>query len=380
MSPLCRPSLAVKSAVFCSLFAVQAAMSAQLKVLWDDNSSTETGFRVERSTDGVNYGLAGNTSANATSYTDDNLAPATTYWYRVCAFDGVQVSAYSNPTSATTPTSALPPPPPPPTTDPVVSRLSRISVQAVSAPWGSAAFTLTFDVSSSLKNILLRAIGPGLNAYTSASTLIDPKLSLLAGSSTIASNDNWGGQANLVAAFQQVGASPLKNTSKDAALLASLAPASYSVNVLGQKAGLALVELFDADAKAPISGRITKASARANVGTGETVFVAGFTITGDTSLHLLLRAIGPSLTGLQGILQNPRLQLYRGTTLINENDDWGGGSALKTVFSTVGASSLSITSRDAALDVLLAPGSYTAVITGVNATTGLARFEAFVIP
>jgi hypothetical protein len=210
--------------------------------------------------------------------------------------------------------------------------------------------------------------------------ITDPRLTVSTGGATVASNDNWGGSAALVAAFDQVGAFPLEKTSKDAAVLASMSPASYSVAINGQRAGLALVEIFDADTATAPAGKLSKVQMRASVGTGEAVLVAGLTITGDAPLRLLIRAVGQSQSGLQGVLANPKLQLYRGTTLVKENDDWGGGSALKSLFSAVGASNFSTTSKDSAMDVSLAPGSYTAVISGVNGATGLARFEAFVVP
>lgn len=361
------------------LAGTQAALCGQLTVAWDDNSTNETGFKVERSTDGVSFAPLATVGVNVTRYSDTTAAAGVTYWYRVCAFDATAVSAYSNPTSASISiTSSTSSPSTPPTSTP--GRLERVSIQAVSAPWGSAALTGSFAVTGSSKSVLLRAVGPGLRAYTSATLITDPRLTVSTGGATVASNDNWGGSAALVAAFDQVGAFPLEKTSKDAAVLASMSPASYSVAINGQRAGLALVEIFDADTATAPAGKLSKVQLRASVGTGEAVLVAGLTITGDAPLRLLIRAVGQSQSGLQGVLANPKLQLYRGTTLVKENDDWGGGSALKSLFSAVGASNFSTTSKDSAMDVSLAPGSYTAVISGVNGATGLARFEAFVVP
>jgi hypothetical protein len=125
---------------------------------------------------------------------------------------------------------------------------------------------------------------------------------------------------------------------------------------------------------------LASVNARSYVGTGESVFNAGFVISGSTPVRLLVRAIGPSLNGVQGVLKDAQLDIYAGNLRIAHNDNWGGSSTLISLFKLVGASSLSTKSKDAALDVTLAPGIYSAVITGVNGTTGLARIEFYVVP
>src|SRR5262249_11155191 len=61
-----------------------AASASQINLSWGDVAG-ETAFRIERSLDGVNWGLAGTTGANVTSYQDTNVAASTTYKYRVAA-------------------------------------------------------------------------------------------------------------------------------------------------------------------------------------------------------------------------------------------------------------------------------------------------------
>ena len=97
----------------------------------------------------------------------------------------------------------------------------------------------------------------------------------------------------------------------------------------------------------------------------------------------MVRGIGPGLTqfGVTGVLANPILAIYRGTNKVGENDDWGGAGALATAFRDVSAFALaSATSRDSALLISLAPGSYTAQISGVGNTTGVALIEVYEIP
>ena len=65
---------------------------------------------------------------------------------------------------------------------------------------------------------------------------------------------------------------------------------------------------------------------------------------------------------------------------INQNDDWGGSGSLSSAFASVGAFTLPAASKDAALLVTLAPGTYTAQVSGVNNTTGVALVELYEIP
>jgi len=77
---------------------------------------------------------------------------------------------------------------------------------------------------------------------------------------------------------------------------------------------------------------------------------------------------------------NPQLSIYHGSSLLKHNDDWGGTSSLISLFTKVGASALLSISKDSAIDITLAPGTYTAVVSGVSSTTGLARAEFYVVP
>ena len=82
------------------------AATGRVNLSWADNSSNETGFRIERSAAGGTYAAIATAAANATSYSDTTVSPATTYTYRVSAANGDVFSAYSNAASATTPSTA----------------------------------------------------------------------------------------------------------------------------------------------------------------------------------------------------------------------------------------------------------------------------------
>jgi outer membrane protein assembly factor BamB/subtilisin family serine protease len=244
------------------------------------------------------------------------------------------------------------------------------------------------------KPLLIRAVGPTLTAYGVTGALADPTLDFLLQSTAalIASNDNWAGDAQITAVGNAVGAFPFTSiTSLDSAL--SLSPASnvYSVKVtgVGGTTGIALAEIYDASGIAYTftTPRLINVSARAQVGTGDGVLIAGFVIGGTTPCRVLIRAVGPTLTtyGVTGALADPQLELSQtvnGTsTVIATNDNWAGDAQITSVGTAVGAFALSsATSKDAAILVTLAPGVYSAKASGVGNTTGIALIEVYEAP
>jgi len=67
---------------------------------WTDNSNNETGFKIERGTDGVNFSQITTVGANVTTYKNSGLTSGVTYFYRVRATNGAGDSGYSNVASA----------------------------------------------------------------------------------------------------------------------------------------------------------------------------------------------------------------------------------------------------------------------------------------
>ena len=101
---------------------------------------------------------------------------------------------------------------------------------------------------TSSKTLLVRGIGPTLAAYSVAGSLADPQLTVFdSNQNVVGSNDNWGGTAALQAAFNAVYASPLPMTSKDSAVVVTLPPGAYTVQVsgVGGSTGIALIELYE---------------------------------------------------------------------------------------------------------------------------------------
>jgi sugar lactone lactonase YvrE len=274
--------------------------------------------------------------------------------------------------------------------------VSRIVNLAIRSQAGTGAQTLIVGVgvggagTAGAKPILIRAVGPTLGVFGVAGVLPDPKLEVFSGAAKINDNDNWGGTAAIIGVAGQVGAFALPvATSLDAALyLPTLAAGSYSVQVTGNGAlatGVALAEIYDASPAATRTAatpRLTNVSARTQVGTDGDILIAGFVIGGETSKTVLIRAIGPTLGsfGVGGALADPKLELFGATGNTHENDNWGGRPELSATFFSVGAFPLTAASLDAVLLVTLAPGSYTAQISGVNNGTGVALVEVYEVP
>jgi hypothetical protein len=128
--------------------------------------------------------------------------------------------------------------------------------------------------------------------------------------------------------------------------------------------------------------RLINLSSRVRVSGGDNVLITGFVIAGTAPKQVLVRGTGPALTGfgLQGVLANPKISLYRGTELVAENDDWAAAQAAD--FARLGAFALPAGSKDAALLATLPPGAYTAIVAdGTNAGVALAEiYDASVNP
>lgn len=259
---------------------------------------------------------------------------------------------------------------------PPAPRLSNLSVRTTLG--ANQLLIVGMTMSGGSKNVLLRAVGPTLGVFGVPAVMSDPKLDLYNGSSRIASNDNWQGASALVTSFQNVGAFAYSTpASLDAALLTAI-DGGRTVQVSGPSAGTVLVEGYDAGTGD--SPRFSNLSARNRVGTGSDILIAGFTLSGNGTRNLLIRAVGPKLSdfGVSGVLQDPKLQIFSGATRIAENDNWSAN--LASTFSAVGAFALTTGSKDAAIVIPLQAGSYTVQVSGADGSTGEAIVEIYELP
>ncbi|HND60968.1 MAG TPA: immunoglobulin domain-containing protein [Opitutaceae bacterium] len=269
-------------------------------------------------------------------------------------------------------------------------RLVNISTRGLVGD-GDKAMIAGFVISGSQsKSVLVRASGPTLTGYGLSGAMDDPVLKIYRGQDVILSNDNWStsADASLIASTAaRVGGFAQQSGSKDAALITSLTPGVYSAQVTradGSATGVALVEVYDASvAPGAEVQKVINISTRGEVGTGEKIMIAGFVVSGNAPKRVLIRAVGPTLGGygVTGTLADPLLKLYQGETVIASNDDWGTiGSAASDAAALVGAFPLNSGSKDAALLLTLAPGVYSAQVSGVGGTTGVALIEVYEVP
>lgn len=262
------------------------------------------------------------------------------------------------------------------------ARLVNLSV-LTNAGRDAAALVVGFNLTgTTAKPVLIRGIGPTLTAYGVGNVLADPKLVLKTSSGvTVLENDNWGGAASIVSAANQAGAFALDASSRDAVILPTLNPGSYTATVTpansATAAGTALVEVYDTDTAG--GSRLNNVSALAQIAVGD-VLTVGFAISGTGNRNVLVRAIGPTLAdyGVAGTLANPKLEIFRNGVLIRSSDNWN--ASLAPAFASVGAFALTANSADAALALTLGPGTYTAQASGVSGTSGAALIEVYELP
>jgi hypothetical protein len=121
-------------------------------------------------------------------------------------------------------------------------------------------------------------------------------------------------------------------------------------------------------------------STRARVGTGEDVAIAGFVVGGSQPKLLLVRAGGPALApfGVVGTLANPQLTLQTAAgEVVATNDNWSNRPELAQAATRTGAYPFAAGSNDAAALVVLNPGAYSLLVSGVSGSTGIALLEVY---
>jgi len=274
------------------------------------------------------------------------------------------------------------------TSDP--GRLVNISCRATVGTGANiliAGFAVGGAGTTGREQLLVRGSGPALVQFSVLGTLPDPQLQLYSGQTPLGTNDGWAGNAQVAGTAAAVGAFPWSSaTSHDAALLETLSYGPYTAQIAGQggDTGVALAEVYDATPAGTYtltSPRIVNISARVQVGTGGSILIAGFVVGGSTSKTVLIRASGPALNqfGVSGTLADPKLGLYSATGgLLAGDTGWGGDAQVAATAASVGAFSWgSSGTPDSALLVTLAPGAYTAQVSGASGDTGVALVEVY---
>ena len=236
------------------------------------------------------------------------------------------------------------------------------------------------------KTVIIRAIGPELTQYGIPNALANPTLELHDGTGAlIASNNNWvttiiGGiiTSNQVHEIQASGYAP--SDPFESAIIADLPAGNYTAIVRGVNnlTGVALVEVYDLSPEA--SSILGDISTRSYVQTGDNVMIGGFTIPGTKPKGIILRAVGPELSkyDIPNPLTDPTLELYDSKgALIASNDSWqqtaiGGIIAADQVRGILDSGLAPGDRNEPVINATLLPGNYTAIVRGVNNTTGVA--------
>jgi hypothetical protein len=219
------------------------------------------------------------------------------------------------------------------------------------------------------KKIILRAIGPSLPL---TGVLADPVLELRDSSGAlIQSNDNWRSdqEAEIIATTI-----PPSND-LESAIVATLPAnnAAYTAIVRGANngTGIGVVEAYDLDQT--VDSKLANISTRGLVQAGDNAMIGGLIVLGQDPLRVIVRAIGPSLP-VSGALADPTLELHDGNgVLLASNDNWRSDQEAEIIATTVPPSN----DLESAIVRSLPPGNYTAIVRGVNNSTGVALVEAY---
>jgi len=241
------------------------------------------------------------------------------------------------------------------------------------------------------KRVIIRALGPELTQHGVPDVLANPTLELHDGTGTlIASNDNWvstiiGGiiTSNQVQEIRASGFAP--GNPLESAIIADLPAGNYTAVVRGVNnlTGVALVEVYSLSPES--NSILNNISARSLVQTGDNVMIGGFVVQGGQPKRVIIRAIGPDLgpLGVPDPLADPTLELHDSTgDLIASNDNWQrtiiGGIITSDQVAAIRASGHAPGNPfDSAIIADLPAGNYTAIIRGVNNTTGVALVEVY---
>jgi hypothetical protein len=239
--------------------------------------------------------------------------------------------------------------------------------------------TVGMYVAGGSRGILMRAAGPALTPLGVTPVVTNPRIALFnAQGVQFSANDDW--DASLAPSFASVAAFPFPVGSRDAALAQNL-DGQVSVQVAASGSGALLVEAYDLGLSAGNTPRLVNMSVLSRVGTGGDVLIAGFNLSGTGLKRLLIRAVGPSLVplGVTGVVADPRVEILNASGVrVGFNDNWD--VALAPTIVSVGAFPLLAGSRDAALVVTLPVGTYSALMSGTDGSTGTGIIEMYELP
>ena len=253
-------------------------------------------------------------------------------------------------------------------------RMANISTRAAVGTAQNVAIAGFIINGNPPKRVMVRALGPSLMPFGVAGALADPMLDLRDGAGNqIATNDNW--KDSQEQPVVDTGLAPANDS--ESAIVATLPPGNYTaiMNGKGDTTGVGLVEVYELDA----TSRLLNISTRALVGGGDNVMIAGLILNGTDNGTICFRALGLSLAafGVQGVIADPRLDLFNAQgAKVGANNNWKDSqqNAIQSADLAPG------NDTESALLIDLAPGNYTAIVSGIGGVTGVALVEAYHLP
>jgi hypothetical protein len=249
----------------------------------------------------------------------------------------------------------------------------------VSVGTGEQVAIAGFIISGSVpKKVLVRGIGPSLAASGVPNPLANPTLTLFNETGIVLNtNYNWRDSAQ---ATEIINSGLAPQNDAESAILISLIPGQYTAILAGSNStiGNGLVEVYDLEAG--VSSTLGNVSTRGFVGStpGDSI-IAGFILgNSEGADRIVIRGLGPSLVsqGVPNRLQNPTLELHDGDgALLYTNNDWQDDPDNAAEVSAAGLAPSN--SLEAAIAITLPPGVYTAILAGLQNTTGNGLIEIY---
>jgi hypothetical protein len=251
--------------------------------------------------------------------------------------------------------------------------LANLSTRVQVGTFSNVAIAGFIVTGNTAKQVVVRGLGPSLANAGVQGALSDPMLDLYdASGNVLASNNDW--QQSQAQALRDANLAPPSNL--ESAILTTLAPGAYTgiLRGNGNATGIGLVEVYDLQTSA--SSKLANLSTRGLVGSGQNVMIGGTIVTGSDAARVIFRAIGPSLVGagITNALNDPQLDLFDANGgRIASNNNWKDSQQA----AITGTGLAPASEAESAIIVDLPPGSYTAIVSGVNGASGIALVEAY---
>ncbi len=348
----------------------------EASITWLDNATNETGYRIDRRIAGEDWAVLTVTDANVEVFTDYSVLPNTSYEYRIVAFNGGSFSEISS--SSTLITSGE------------VGRFANLSTRAFVGTENGILIG-SFQIQQDDLRLYIVVRGPSLANKGINDPLMNPTMRLVKiGDPDFVqiTNDDWkSDQQVLIEDTFSKYPSFIPSSESESALLYTLEKGTYSaiVSGVGDTTGFANLEIYELkDPAATKHGVLGNLSNRGLVGTGNDILIGSFNITGSTPRDVYIKIVGPELpSSMDNRLLDPVLRIVKigdpdfSEIIVDSWKDGGGESVIEAKFGAYPSFIPSNDAEPARLITGLTSGSYSAIITGANGTSGFANLEIY---